>query len=54
MARQARQAQRITPKAGVVPAVAAHQNVVAHRHAGKQRQVLKGAAHAQAGHAVAR
>ncbi|MNE49780.1 hypothetical protein D3C80_1443220 [compost metagenome] len=53
-ARRARQPQGIAQKARVVLAVAAHQRVLAHGHAAKQRQVLESAAYANARHAVAR
>ena len=49
-----RQAQRIGDEAGAAEMMRADQDVVAHAHAAEQRDVLEGAADAQAGHAVAR
>ena len=48
-----RQAQRIGDEAGAPEMMRADQDVVAHAHAAEQRDVLEGAADAEAGHAVA-
>ena len=49
-----RQAQRIGDEAGAAEMMRADQHVVAHAHAAEQRDVLEGAADAEAGHAMAR
>ena len=48
-----RQAKRIGDEAGAAEMMRADQDVVAHAHAAEQRDVLEGAADAEAGHAVA-